>query len=228
MARGEGPYLWGSSPLSRGIPRPPKRTAPTCGDHPRSRGEYESVPMAIVPLSGSSPLSRGIHMARPIVRGSHRIIPALAGNTWMFGHPESKATDHPRSRGEYQSSASAQLCSGDHPRSRGEYAGAVADLCGGLGSSPLSRGIRGSRCTSRQPRGIIPALAGNTHVLFSVENAAADHPRSRGEYTCQVRKQNSTSGSSPLSRGIHGAGPKLENRTRIIPALAGNTQSQSR
>ena len=50
-------------------------------DHPRSRGEYIGVAIALFGVPGSSPLSRGIlgHNLRRLA--NHRIIPALAGNT---------------------------------------------------------------------------------------------------------------------------------------------------
>ena len=50
---------------------------------------------------------------------------------------------------------------------------------------------------------IIPALAGNTHLL--------------------VEFQHTINGSSPLSRGIPGRDETVLAAPRIIPALAGNT-----
>ena len=152
----------GSSPLSRGIPRPSAAPAPHTGiipalagntvrrtntlnpstDHPRSRGEYSTTTSRRRPASGSSPLSRGIPLPYATTRGGSRIIPALAGNTGLRGPQGWGCWDHPRSRGEYVAPANPiQLVPG---------------------SSPLSRGILNG------PRGrcwgfwIIPALAGNT------------------------------------------------------------------
>ena len=152
----------GSSPLSRGIPRPAAAGSGRSGiipalagntasshscqrrptDHPRSRGEYVDYVESGEPDGGSSPLSRGIPGRRePAVR-LRWIIPALAGNTLpgCFGLGGM----------------------GDHPRSRGEYSRELTRMRPDLGSSPLSRGIHRSP-TDRRPRGrIIPALAGNT------------------------------------------------------------------
>ena len=50
-----------------------------------------------------------------------------------------------------------------------------------------------------------------------------DHPRSRGEYFTGLGCQLGPTGSSPLSRGIHGCGVVGGAVPRIIPALAGNT-----
>ena len=119
--RREGRIHHGSSPLSRGIPHssgsrkgtrriipalagntPPLwRTLSPTGDHPRSRGEYLRQTVGMVHGTGSSPLSRGIHI---LVRGNvlhPRIIPALAGNTCGHVRKRFGAPDHPRSRGEY-------------------------------------------------------------------------------------------------------------------------------
>ena len=50
-----------------------------------------------------------------------------------------------------------------------------------------------------------------------------DHPRSRGEYSAPSAQLGYRPGSSPLSRGIPTDQPDLSSRSRIIPALAGNT-----
>ena len=155
--------LFGSSPLSRGIPvkftaRPIKvRIIPALAgntslfpfpeidsqDHPRSRGEYLSQQMCNCCRPGSSPLSRGI----PYLRGRNarrcRIIPALAGNTRVALQPCCIPQDHPRSRREYTIHLITFRCNS--------------------GSSPLSRGIHPNRPKDSDGGRIIPALAGNTN-----------------------------------------------------------------
>ena len=152
---------------------------------------------------GSSPLSRGIRQCCNSVYGSTRIIPALAGNT--------------------RGSTSGRRIPMDHPRSRGEYYLGPQEDNQHLGSSPLSRGIRVGPTPDRRGRRIIPALAGNTNSATPSNTPNGDHPRSRGEYRTSVSTHQTSTGSSPLSRGI----PKTVSRTpahpRIIPALAGNT-----
>ena len=192
----------GSSPLSRGIQllwRPTQsvfgiipalagNTVPGPGltgmgqDHPRSRGEHNRNRVFKQQVSGSSPLSRGIHSSanRGFLIG--RIIPALAGNT--------------------RKSKPMGVGGSDHPRSRGEYSGNRISGRKAMGSSPLSRGIQSPCGRSSSPPGIIPALAGNTVTLWAVIIATRDHPRSRGEYCQQPCSSESTRGSSPLSRGI--------------------------
>ena len=154
--------LNGSSPLSRGI-RSHHRSRTPCagiipalagntgdrsmitvqgGDHPRSRGEYLTALVNDKTLQGSSPLSRGILPCVEFRHGHERIIPALAGNTGR-----NRAVPRPGP---------------DHPRSRGEYGASRPAVIRRVGSSPLSRGIRGRAVAAGRLPGIIPALAGNT------------------------------------------------------------------
>ena len=173
------------------------------GDHPRSRGEYTPGVWPEVLAKGSSPLSRGIRMPARQRPGPGRIIPALAGNTPRDAGPDTVPEDHPRSRGEYHVVATRQ----------GEI----------TGSSPLSRGIRCPAIEADDVDRIIPALAGNTYHTMTYGSRQTDHPRSRGEYPCQCDLVRVTTGSSPLSRGIHGAPFTQGTGVGIIPALAGNT-----
>ena len=91
------------------------------------------------------------------------------------------------------------------------------------GSSPLSRGIHLGVRTSPSPPGIIPALAGNTHLPRSQSHRHPDHPRSRGEYVRRRAWSRGVRGSSPLSRGIPRNTARGVGCAGIIPALAGNT-----
>ena len=213
----------GSSPLSRGIPRPvaatwrsariipalagntpsPGSTTTSPADHPRSRGEYPITGVDDYIARGSSPLSRGIRCPTPPRRGLSRIIPALAGNTSAWMAPSSPSRDHPRSRGEY-----AEACP-----DRGDL----------YGSSPLSRGIQNFLNGGSQRCRIIPALAGNTSNASSTTSMRGDHPRSRGEYRAVADAVDYIVGSSPLSRGIRYPFSRVAVLERIIPALAGNT-----
>ena len=152
---------------------------------------------------GSSPLSRGIPQMMSLMGSADGIIPALAGNTTGSKTPEIINGDHPRSRGEYQSSGPSA------PQSRG--------------SSPLSRGIPPTSCPQLPPVRIIPALAGNTKASAPAVHIRSDHPRSRGEYVDSLPPDVFTPGSSPLSRGILPSHDCCCHVPGIIPALAGNT-----
>ena len=177
-------------------------------DHPRSRGEYWRRGGRGAPPTGSSPLSRGIHLGALRDRGRVRIIPALAGNTGYYNGKNALKSDHPRSRGEYFRVASVDVTR--------------------YGSSPLSRGIPQKRSYRTAFSGIIPALAGNTAATQPRTSWLPDHPRSRGEYASACAVASSAAGSSPLSRGIRGP-PRLRPvPAGIIPALAGNTRVSRR
>ena len=111
----------------------------------------------------------------------------------------------------------------DHPRSRGEYIVACGLGVFVRGSSPLSRGIQPGYRVARSGVGIIPALAGNTGSHMMEVCGQMDHPRSRGEYRIRYLPTAGRLGSSPLSRGIRSSPPPAHRLSRIIPALAGNT-----
>ena len=215
--------MMGSSPLSRGIHGAletglqrrriipalagntgcVRRGGGSSRDHPRSRGEYISLGRHCGQKFGSSPLSRGILLRGNLWASQPGIIPALAGNT--------------------PHSSMARIPYRDHPRSRGEYTPTATAVSQRPGSSPLSRGIPGRGLTSVNPRGIIPALAGNTNSSAPPSPTDGDHPRSRGEYGFLRGWLGGVFGSSPLSRGIR-LPPSTHLVSRgIIPALAGNT-----
>ena len=124
-------------------PQPRRRPA---ADHPRSRGEYRPNRLQRSRHEGSSPLSRGIRAKR--VKGGTvlGIIPALAGNTIPDNPARAKMPDHPRSRGEYLQDQSEKVAA--------------------EGSSPLSRGIHLPPRYRGLSKRIIPALAGNTRLVF--------------------------------------------------------------
>ena len=152
----------GSSPLARGLPHAgqidrygrgiiPARAGftgqgvavdPLGGDHPRSRGVYETAGSATSHRCGSSPLARGLPAASAAPARGRRIIPARAGFTGTSPSSPTSATDHPRSRGVYVVY--------DHlPPEQ-------------VGSSPLARGLRVPAIQGCVRAGIIPARAGFT------------------------------------------------------------------
>ena len=152
----------GSSPLARGLRKNvplfkvgnriiPARAGFTqggypisacTGDHPRSRGVYETNPVYTAMGAGSSPLARGLRNDKTDHWRRFGIIPARAGFTspldcrvWSWG-------DHPRSRGVYGSNWAITIIS--------------------TGSSPLARGLLPGLSGTAAPGGIIPARAGFT------------------------------------------------------------------
>ena len=93
---------------------------------------------------------------------------------------------------------------------------ASTDRCVGIGSPPLTRGIR------FPPADTAPA-AGNTRRTRSLRPAGRDHPRSRGEYVIVDEQSVPEEGSPPLTRGIHGDAHVFGVSCGITPAHAGNT-----
>ena len=186
--------------------------------------------------TGSSPLARGLLLIRSIAVAMSGIIPARAGFTTPLPGVFGVDGDHPRSRGVYFRPriipARAGFTRGrwprfspfpDHPRSRGVYrqgAHAAALPCG---SSPLSRGLRGSWALSAMGRGIFPARAGFTDQTWRRAWLPADRPRSRGVYGTHMKALISDAGSSPLARGLRTRMRTRPTRWRIIPARAGFT-----
>ena len=213
----------GSSPLARGLPEQmieqfrrygiiparagftPRRARPRswAGDHPRSRGVYPEAPGMASESWGSSPLARGLRPDRPLRRRPPGIIPARAGFTRRAGRRARERGDHPRSRGVYIR----------RQRSRAVRAG----------SSPLARGLPVRAVKSGAAARIIPARAGFTKPRRSHCRTRSDHPRSRGVYFLEMRRSLAAEGSSPLARGLRGAGPPCRPPPRIIPARAGFT-----
>ena len=218
----------GSSPLARGLRsvvdehRAQNRIIPAragftmCGsaatapspDHPRSRGVYRVHVPDTVASDGSSPLARGLRPPACASEPRPGIIPARAGFTstsrWVRG-----------------------ACR-DHPRSRGVYSSTSADARNRAGSSPLARGLQGPNWIRAVTRGIIPARAGFTRGASRLCRRGRDHPRSRGVYPTGRPSSGTTTGSSPLARGLPAAMLTVVFIRRIIPARAGFTPAAPR
>ena len=215
----------GSSPLARGLlptlpqRRPRRRIIPARAgftgrklasiakgtDHPRSRGVYTCMLLFLSPVTGSSPLARGLLVAGARHHIPNRIIPARAGFTLPRSSSADPGWDHPRSRGVYRSNPSIP------PQHNG--------------SSPLARGLQ--EAGQARPLGgrIIPARAGFT-ASYSVRFAAtSDHPRSRGVYGSLRALAAERGRIIPARAGFTAPGIVCIPRPRIIPARAGFTIS---
>ena len=215
----------GSSPLTRGklrtsefthyssglIPahagKTRRRRTPARPDwaHPRSRGENLMNRVSKLPPSGSSPLTRGKHVAGVGGRTGGRLIPAHAGKTGR------QAAHH-----GYESA---------HPRSRGENPSCSCRLTVTVGSSPLTRGKLGMSRLRRGSARLIPAHAGKTNSTGRPGAWQGAHPRSRGENVGDFAGRRSGQGSSPLTRGKRQVRRRRFPHKRLIPAHAGKTSS---
>ena len=209
--RGEHPCLraltiatLGSSPHTRGAPQgrqiahdqqriipayagstvEPSEMLTAQKDHPRIRGEHVAPQYHKGRHAGSSPHTRGAHLAGGGGGVDVGIIPAYAGST---------------------RSCSGLTCStGDHPRIRGEHSLDYEHGVGTVGSSPHTRGAQGSNATTKLGSGIIPAYAGSTGVWRSSRRGPGDHPRIRGEHRARPAPRSPARGSSPHTRGAPG------------------------
>ena len=137
--------------------------------------------------------------------------------------------DHPRSRGVYPLiTTAAAAAAGSSPLARGLLPGRLTPSHGAHGSSPLARGLHDFGEPVLRLGGIIPARAGFTAPAATAGAPPPDHPRSRGVYRAQQGHGRHDPGSSPLARGLPGAGRGAGGRRRIIPARAGFTAGRTR
>ena len=146
-----------------------ERLAAAAWDHPRVCGEHRTAVAERVENQGSSPRMRGTHAARVLPGHRPGIIPAYAGNTYVY----------PRN----------PLRRGDHPRVCGEHVILHQLLFAVRGSSPRMRGTPArSQCCVCCP-GIIPAYAGNTCLTSGSAARRRDHPRVCGEHIIKLFAQ---------------------------------------
>ena len=150
-------------------------------DHPRVCGEHSRDRLISMMSSGSSPRMRGTLAARCHVAVLAGIIPAYAGNTWYGCRSGYSVRDHPRVCGEHWKWTPLPLRQ--------------------FGSSPRMRGTQHDVHFIVIIAGIIPAYAGNTHVVRLAGDALRDHPRVCGEHPCPKVKHAHDVGSSPRMRG---------------------------
>ncbi len=117
------------------------RQVPASAVHPRACGEQRVYICCIRLLPGSSPRLRGTDNIRILALGSHRFIPALAGNRAHVYADADLTPVHPRACGEQE---------------REPKAGWKR-----FGSSPRLRGTVYASLQRAQASRFIPALAGN-------------------------------------------------------------------
>ena len=198
-----GEQACGSSPLTRGKPRPQGRQARRQGLIPAHAGKTQPEPGCEIALGGSSPLTRG-KLGGGF--GGHEwwgLIPAHAGKT----------TDRQR----------LASCPRAHPRSRGENFLHGKSRRATVGSSPLTRGKQLAQRRAERLMGLIPAHAGKTTHPRSPRRRGRAHPRSRGENLSSDSRTFFRTGSSPLTRGKLIRRDTSERQRGLIPAHAGKT-----
>ena len=209
--RGKHMHMDMSSIAARIIPAHAGQTAPVCNpnrpppDHPRACGANEVIYERLSQLIGSSPRMRGKPITPVVTPKQQRIIPAHAGQTMACTPFMPKRSDHPRA------------CGANRPGNR-----TTATRCG---SSPRMRGKPDFLRVPLDTLRIIPAHAGQTNHPRGDAKATADHPRACGANCCVFSSRLLCSGSSPRMRGKPVGKRHLTTLRRIIPAHAGQTQS---
>ncbi len=152
-------------------------------DHPRACGANLVAASPLLLVGGSSPRMRGKPAEAVGEDDAERIIPAHAGQTWLYRRMVSSSPDHPRACGAN--------C-GNLPR-----------IAATSGSSPRMRGKpQRLELLSTLDR-IIPAHAGQTHFSVRPSVCLSDHPRACGANASVAVWLAEVAGSSPRMRGKH-------------------------
>ncbi|GKV81257.1 hypothetical protein PEC106664_20310 [Pectobacterium carotovorum subsp. carotovorum] len=133
-----------------------------CAVYPRWRGEHVQVFDPDRCAGGLSPLARGTHVAASDTNHLHRFIPAGAGNTRKLNAGDTSEAVYPRWRGEHNMDVTI-----DHPDD---------------GLSPLARGTHVLLVKQNNADRFIPAGAGNTISLLTLNSSSSVYPRWRGEH----------------------------------------------
>ena len=192
------------------------------GDHPRVCGE--KLFMGFLPTfhPGSPPRVRGKAKNATLGGGKRGITPACAGKSCIRCTFRTVSTGSPpRVRGKVRAGCPAGLpdritpaCAGksstraktaltrrDHPRVCGEKFAQIHGLDFGTGSPPRVRGKVICGRFAMPCRGITPACAGKSRVLFQFRFLRRDHPRVCGEKELVSSCNLEALGSPPRVRG---------------------------
>ena len=147
--------------------------------------------------------------------------PRVRGNQLPLPHQPLHLRSIPACAGEPTAPAAPAAPSPVYPRVCGGTVIEPSGLSTEPGLSPRVRGNRYGRRNGERDRGSIPACAGEPRSACSCCTAPSVYPRVCGGTHRTKSEQNITEGLSPRVRGNHrpNGGPK--QRTRSIPACAG-------
>ena len=88
------------TPAYAGKTRVVRKGGGSIKDHPRLRGENDSMKKKWIAVLGSPPPTRGKHSVTGYITPAQRITPAYAGKTGRADEGQLHKEDHPRLRGE--------------------------------------------------------------------------------------------------------------------------------
>ena len=181
----------------------PRTTSSAAAVHPRVCGEQFHALRARPRMIGSSPRVRGTDGYVHQDRAHRRFIPACAGNSYGDDALVRASAVHPRVCGEQFNNIKL---------------GFFSD-----GSSPRVRGTENRKMDKQKRKRFIPACAGNSFRAPAASPAPPVHPRVCGEQCKAYNARWGHDGSSPRVRGTDHRGAVRRQRTRFIPACAGNS-----
>ena len=171
------------------------------------RGEKLLSVFWLAVLSGSPPLARGKAPGKELLMSCTRITPACAGKRFAKDADTSPEEDHPRLRGEKDSTSVLSVV----------Y----------RGSPPLARGKESLSVVNNFRNGITPACAGKSGYVDTIIPPHRDHPRLRGEKPPLFRFFILSIGSPPLARGKGRTKYFIRAACGITPACAGKSLKRS-
>ena len=195
---------------------------------------------------GPPPPARGELREELLIVAGDRTTPACAGRTHARPSQCRPGTDHPRLRGENETTGLGIFGrDGPPPPARGELPHVVAEprrvrttpACAGrtgrppsrrpsrAGPPPPARGEHGSNPKNEGDPRTTPACAGRTSCWGGRTAPCTDHPRLRGENGRRPGSASCGSGPPPPARGeLHRPG-RSPRAVRTTPACAGRTPS---
>ena len=173
----------GSSPHARGARVGAFLLQVLPEDHPRMRGEHESLGALALVDDGIIPACAG-STVRPVP-----LAPSLVGSS-------------PHARGARLRGWMADFQARDHPRMRGEHLRLLLVHVHVFGIIPACAGSTGLSCTSGPPStGSSPHARGALIWAAQSRETSRDHPRMRGEHFVVDGVPVPVRGSSPHARG---------------------------
>ena len=183
------------------------RCSPT-GEHPRVRGDDNSLIRTSSRIIGTPPRARGRLDRGEVLAVEVRNTPACAGTTGSSASRRPPPAEHPRVRGDDAARGhTSARTDGTPPRARGRQPRLPQDL-------PDDRNT--------------PACAGTTPPAPGSSTAEWEHPRVRGDDTPTSMEWRWVLGTPPRARGRHADEHGVAVGAGNTPACAGTTGRSSR
>ena len=175
--------------------------------YPAHAGESPLLSHEWLDWEGLSPPTRGNQVLQGLGIDRLGSTPAHMGGPSHSSHPFSRIWVYPRGCGEARS-----------PSSRSPYLKSL---------SPRTRGNPHRKFHGEQPRGFIPAHAGEPSTRSTGTSGTAVYPRARGGTAFLALLTRAAAGLSPRTRGNPPFLAGHPDRSGSIPAQAGGTTRQN-